>query len=78
MEALADDQSFKERGIRETMKHPEIGDYVMSGWFVRFSDKTPNVTAAPLLGKRGDQILAEWLNYDTLRIANFKNDEVIG
>ena len=33
---LAADQTFQERGIRQTMKHPTAGEYVMSGWPVRF------------------------------------------
>ena len=28
----AADQTFQDRSIRQTMKHPTAGDYVMSGW----------------------------------------------
>src|ERR1041384_4759830 len=36
---LAADKTFEERGIRQTMHHPKVGDYVMSGWPVRFGGK---------------------------------------
>ena len=60
------------------MKHPEVGDYVMSGWPVRFSGRPPEVKAAPLLGEHGAQVLAEWLSYDPARIADLKTNEVLG
>ena len=58
---LADDPTFQERGIRQTMHHPKVGDYVMSGWPVRFGGQPPPISAAPLLGQHGEQVLAEWL-----------------
>src|ERR1700692_4185588 len=45
---LAADKTFEDRGIRQTMHHPKVGDYVMSGWPVRFGGQTPSVAAAPL------------------------------
>jgi formyl-CoA transferase len=74
---LADDKSFQARGIRQTMKHPEVGDYVMSGWPVRFGGRPPEIGPAPLLGQHGEQVLAEWLRYDAARIADLKNNEVL-
>ena len=47
---LAEDPTFHDRGIRQTMNHPKIGDYVMSGWPVRFGSRPP-VSPAPLLGQ---------------------------
>ncbi len=38
---LASDPTFEQRGIRQAMAHPEVGDYVMSGWPVRFGGQTP-------------------------------------
>jgi crotonobetainyl-CoA:carnitine CoA-transferase CaiB-like acyl-CoA transferase len=61
---LAADKTFETRGIRQTMKHPKVGDYVMSGWPVRFGGQTPSVSAAPLLGQHGEEVLAEWLKLD--------------
>ena len=46
---LAADKTFQDRGIRQTMHHPKAGDYVMSGWPVRFGGKTPALKSAPLI-----------------------------
>ena len=60
------------------MKHPQAGDYVMSGWPVRFGGSPPEITAAPLLGEHGAEVLSEWLGYDAGRIADLKSNEVVG
>jgi formyl-CoA transferase len=75
---LANDPTFQERGIRQTMAHPVIGDYVMSGWPVRFGGQTPPVKPAPLLGQHGEQVLTEWLQLDSARIAELQTSEVVG
>src|ERR1700722_9148843 len=54
-------QNFEERGIRQTMHHPKVGEYVMSGWPVRFGGRAPPIGPAPLLGQHGAQVLSEWL-----------------
>ncbi len=47
---LANDKTFEERGIRQTMTHPKVGDYVMSGWPVRFGGATPKVRTRATVG----------------------------
>jgi crotonobetainyl-CoA:carnitine CoA-transferase CaiB-like acyl-CoA transferase len=74
---LADDKSFKERKIRQTMEHPVVGDYAMSGWPVRFGDAPPRVGPAPLLGEHSGEALADWLGLDTAAIAELKAGKVI-
>jgi crotonobetainyl-CoA:carnitine CoA-transferase CaiB-like acyl-CoA transferase len=74
---LADDRTFKDRGIRQTMHHPKVGDYVMSGWPVRFGGETPAVKAAPLLGEHGGSVLTEWLQYDADKIEKLRLDAII-
>ncbi len=74
---LAADRTFQDRGIRQTMKHPKTGDYVMSGWPVRFGGQTPSVEPAPLLGQHGTEVLAEWLNMDKDQIGALRNDSVV-
>ncbi len=74
---LANDPSFAQRGIRQTMTHPEAGDYVMSGWPVRFGGQTPAIKPAPLLGQHGEQVLSEWLQLDAGRIGELKRNKVI-
>ncbi len=75
---LANDPTFQQRGIRQTMPHPTVGDYVMSGWPVRFGGQTPPVKPAPLLGQHGAEVLTEWLDLDGARIAELKDRAVIG
>ena len=75
---LADDPNFRERGIRQTMQHPQVGDYVMSGWPVRFGGRPPPVKPAPLLGEHGAEVLAEWLQYDSADVARLKSGKVLG
>jgi formyl-CoA transferase len=74
---LADDPTFLERGVRQVMRHPEIGDYVMSGWPVRFGGRPPEVRPAPLLGQHGAEVLGEWLGWDEGRIAALRDAKVV-
>jgi crotonobetainyl-CoA:carnitine CoA-transferase CaiB-like acyl-CoA transferase len=59
------------------MPHPTVGDYVMSGWPVRFGGSPPPVKPAPLLGEHGVQVLTEWLHYDPDRIAALRDQQVV-
>ncbi|MGE0417128.1 MAG: CaiB/BaiF CoA transferase family protein [Acetobacteraceae bacterium] len=74
---LADDESFRKRKIRQTMKHPKIGEYVMSGWPVRFGGEPPAVGPAPLLGQHSADVLADWLKMDKDTIGTLQGDKVI-
>ena len=74
---LAADTSFQDRQIRQTMKHPAVGDYVMSGWPVRFGGTPPAVGPAPLLGQHSRDVLADWLKLDGDAIGALANDKVI-
>jgi formyl-CoA transferase len=74
---LAADKTFEARGIRQTMKHPTAGEYVMSGWPVRFGGATPAVEPAPLLGEHGTQVLGEWLKMEAEQVAALRKDAVI-
>ena len=75
---LAADKTFEERGIRQTMQHPTIGDYTMSGWPVRFGGQAPPVAPAPLLGQHNEEVLAEWLKLDKDAIGALKTNAVVG
>jgi crotonobetainyl-CoA:carnitine CoA-transferase CaiB-like acyl-CoA transferase len=59
------------------MKHPTAGDYVMSGWPVRFGGETPAVAPAPLLGQHGAEVLAEWLKMEKDQIDALRNDSIV-
>lgn len=75
---LANDKSFEERGIRQTIQHPKAGAYTMSGWPVRFGGSTLPVTAAPLLGQHNDEVLKGWLKLDASKLDMLRRERVIG
>ena len=74
---LADDASFQDRKIRQTMKHPVNGDYVMSGWPVRFGGTPPAVGPAPVLGQHSKNVLADWLKMEAATIESLHGEKVI-
>jgi formyl-CoA transferase len=74
---IADDRTFETRRIRQTMRHPAVGDYVMSGWPVRFGGEPPAVGPAPLLGEHGGDVLSEWLQMDRDAIGALRSARVI-
>ena len=74
---LADDKSFQDRKIRQTMQHPVVGEYVMSGWPVRFGGEPPPVGPAPLLGQHSSDVLADWLKMDRSAMDDLRGDNVI-
>jgi formyl-CoA transferase len=74
---LAAEKTFEQRKIRQTMTHPKIGNYVMSGWPVRFGSEPPAVGPAPLLGQHSGDVLADWLKMDPAAIRELKGGKVI-
>ena len=74
---IADDKTFQQRKIRQTMAHPAIGNYVMSGWPVRFGNAPPAIGPAPLLGQHSSDVLADWLEMDADAIGKLKTGKVI-
>jgi crotonobetainyl-CoA:carnitine CoA-transferase CaiB-like acyl-CoA transferase len=75
---LANDKSFAERGIRQTMQHPKVGAYAMTAWPVRFAGRPPEVKPAPLLGQHNDAVLSDWLELDEDAIQALRTGAVIG
>jgi crotonobetainyl-CoA:carnitine CoA-transferase CaiB-like acyl-CoA transferase len=74
---IADDRRFEQRKIRQTMRHPVVGDYVMSGWPVRFGGEPPALGPAPLLGQHNREVLADWLGAREEPIAAPETDDVL-
>ena len=56
-----EDKTFYERGILQTMEHPEVKDYAMPAWPVRHNGRPPAVKASPLLGEHSGDVLESWL-----------------
>ncbi len=74
---LSDDRTFEERHIRQTMQHPKIGAYTMSGWPVRFGEAPPPIGPAPLLGEHSGEVLQDWLGLSPEAVAELAKARVI-
>jgi crotonobetainyl-CoA:carnitine CoA-transferase CaiB-like acyl-CoA transferase len=70
---LADDKTFEDRKIRQTMHHPKVGDYVMSGWPVRFGGEPPAIGPAPLLDEHHGSVLKDWLGDETVQSGSLES-----
>ncbi|MSR13671.1 MAG: CoA transferase [Gammaproteobacteria bacterium] len=69
---------FEKRGTLRTVKDPILGDFVIPGFPLRFSEQPefPELTA-PLLGQHNEQVLGELLGYSAARISALKRDGVM-
>jgi formyl-CoA transferase len=74
---IVEDPTFEQRKIRQTMAHPVVGNYTMSGWPVRFGDAPPTIGPAPLLGQHSGNVLADWLKMDDVAIDTLRQAKVI-
>jgi crotonobetainyl-CoA:carnitine CoA-transferase CaiB-like acyl-CoA transferase len=74
---LWNDESFVERGIMQTMKHPD-GDWKCETWPVRFDGKPPELKPAPKLGQHTDEVMASWLKMGPGDVAKLKSEKIIG
>jgi formyl-CoA transferase len=76
MKEIAEDPVLRASGSVVEVDHKERGRYLTVGCPVKFSDFTPEITGAPLLGEHTDDILTE-LGYDADSIADMHADHVI-
>jgi CoA:oxalate CoA-transferase len=69
---------FTERGILRTVQDPFLGDFMMPGFPLKFSEQ-PEVPElfAPTLGQHNAEILGALLGYPEERIAALKRDGVL-
>ena len=70
---LADDKTFEDRKLRQTMHHPKVGDYVMSGWPVRFGGEPPAIGPAPLLDEHHGSVLKDWLGEEIVQSGSLES-----
>jgi len=73
---LQNDPSFEERGIMQTMDHPN-GKYKMPTWPVRIDGKTVRIKPSPRLGEHGAEVLGEWLGVGADEVAKLKGEGVL-
>ena len=58
---LQNDPYMEERGVFQTMHHPDRGDFKMPAWPVKMSDSNVPLASAPLLGEHNDSVFGDWL-----------------
>jgi len=75
---LHEDPDFEDRGIIQTMQHPQSGAFRMPGWPVLHDGATPRLTPSPLLGEHNEQVLVSWLGLDDATLAELRETKVIG
>jgi formyl-CoA transferase len=76
MKEIAEDPDLRKSGTVVEVDHKERGKHLTVGCVVKFSDFTPEITAAPLLGEHTDDVLAS-LGYDAQAIATMHADQVV-
>jgi formyl-CoA transferase len=74
---LQNDASFQERGIMQTMHHPD-GDWVCEAWPVRFDGKPPELLPSPKLGQHTDEVFTQWLKMSPGDLEALRAEKVIG
>jgi formyl-CoA transferase len=76
MKEIADDPALRKSGTVVEVDQKERGTYLTVGSVIKFSDFTPEITGAPLLGEHTDEVLAS-LGYDPDAIARMRAEQVV-
>jgi len=73
---LLAEPSFAERGIIQTMRHPN-GELRMPAFPVRFDGTPAPVEPSPLLGEHTTQVFGDWLGMSAGDVAGLRDDGVV-
>jgi crotonobetainyl-CoA:carnitine CoA-transferase CaiB-like acyl-CoA transferase len=73
---LLADPSFAERGIIQTMRHPN-GKFRMPAFPVRFDGAPAPVKPSPLLGEHTAQVSSDWLGMSAGDIKGLRDEGVV-
>jgi formyl-CoA transferase len=76
MKEIAEDPDLRKSGTVVEVDHKKRGKHLTVGCVVKFSDFTPEITAAPLLGEHTDEVLTS-LGYDADAIRKLHADQVV-
>ena len=74
---LAEDRTFHDRGILQTMDQPRVKGYVMPPWPVRHDGRPVAVRAAPMLGQHSTEVLESWLGLGRREIEGLAADKIM-
>ena len=73
---LLAEPSFAERGIIQTMRHPN-GELRMPTFPVRFDGAPPPVKPAPLLGEHTTEVFGDWLGMSAADVEALRDEGVV-
>jgi formyl-CoA transferase len=73
---LLGEPSFEERGIIQTMQHPN-GELRMPTFPVRFDGTPPPVKPAPLLGEHTADVFDDWLGMSAADVEGLRRDGIV-
>jgi formyl-CoA transferase len=76
MKEIAHDPALRQSGSIVEVPHKQRGTYLTVGSPIKFSDFTPTITGAPLLGENTNEVLTE-LGYDADQIASMRASKVV-
>jgi formyl-CoA transferase len=76
MKEIANDPALRASGSVVEVDEELRGKYLTVGSPIKFSDFTPKITGAPLLGEHTDEVLA-MLGYSKEQIATMRKDKVV-
>ena len=71
---LWSDPDLEARGIFETVRHPDRGDFKMPAWPVQMSASKVPLAPAPLLGQHSEAVLGDWLGMAPDEVRALKDD----
>jgi formyl-CoA transferase len=76
MKEIAYDPDLRKSGSVVEVNEEERGKYLTVGSPIKFSDFSPSITGAPLLGEQSNEVLAE-LGYDPKQIVALHESGVV-
>jgi formyl-CoA transferase len=76
MKELAHDPTMRASGTIVQVPHKVRGSYLTVGCPMKFSDFTPEITSAPLLGEHTDEVL-KGLGYSSEEITKLHEAKVV-
>ena len=74
---LMKDPVFSESGMLVNLKHGEVGERVVPGLPVRFSEIDLEYRGAPMIGEHTEELMSELLGYSAEEIARLKTAKVL-
>lgn len=74
---LFEDPEFEERGLIQSISHPELGQFKMVGWPIRHNGSFAKIKPAPLTGEHRNEVLSNWLGLKEEELKELSNAGVI-